>query len=71
MMKKFVKSKVIDEKGLGYGLSITLPSGDVREYRMLFTVSSEAERLSERINRLEVSEHHISDIIEDALHRIK
>ncbi len=67
MLKTFAKSEVIENDGLGFGLHITFPSGEEKEYISLFTVREDAERLCEKIERLGVSECNIYDIIEDSL----
>lgn len=67
MLKEFVKSKVIGDSKDGYGLLITLPSGENVKYNSLFLKLEKSEKLCRLINRLGVSECHVADIIEDAL----
>lgn len=67
MLKEFVKSKVIGDAKDGYGLLITLPSGENVKYNSLFFKSEKSEKLCRLINCLGVSECHIYDIIEDSL----
>ena len=66
-MKTFVKAKVIEDEMRGYGLSACLPSGKEREYVALYVSRDNAERLCDKINRGDVCESHIDDIIEDSL----
>ena len=67
MLKEFVRSKVIGDAKHGYGLLITLPSGDDVKYNSLFFKLEKSEKLCRLINRLGVSECHIYDVIEDSL----
>jgi hypothetical protein len=67
MKKKFVESKVIGDKSEGFGLLIIMPSGEEKEYRALFTERPKTEELCQIINRFEIPECHVYDVIEDYL----
>ncbi len=67
MAEAFSRANVSQSRDGGFGLRITLRSGEEKEYPSLFVSRAEAERLCERINRLGVSECHIYDVIEDSL----
>ncbi len=67
MIKTFTKIEVIGNNELGFGLQITFPTGEEREYISLFVNREDAERLRKKMERLGVSECNIYDIIEDSL----
>ena len=67
MKTSFLICKVIVDRDGGFGLSVTLTGGEVKNFYSLTNNRDEIEGLCERINRLEVSEHHLYEILEDFL----
>ena len=67
MQKTFVKSHVIECEDGSYGLCVETPSGETMSYKSLFVSAEKAKRLCEKINRCNVTECEIFDIIEDEL----
>lgn len=67
MTLSFLVFDVIDDGDEGFGMSVTLPSGEVRRLRSLAFDRSSIEELCRRANSLGVCECHLYEIIEDFL----
>ena len=67
MTLSFLVFDVIGDTGEGFGISVTLPSGEVRNLRSLTFDRALVEELCEKANRLGVSECQLYEIIEDFL----
>lgn len=52
---------------MGYGLAIGLPNGETAVYRDLSLNKEKIEKYAEVINKNEVSDLHIRDVIEDLM----
>lgn len=63
----YLKCKVIGDGETGFGILVTLPSGKVRRFESLTFDMNACETLAERVNRLEVSECHLYEILDDFL----
>ena len=62
-----VVAKILESRRGGFDVVFELPSGGEIRYGSVFTERAEALDFAERVNRLDVSEIHIPDIIEDAM----
>ena len=67
MIISFVRSEVVGSCDGGFGLLIRLPNGEEKVFDSLTFDRLSIEQLSDRINRLGVSEAHLYEIIEDFL----
>ena len=67
MTLPFLVFEVIGDDRQGFGLSYTLPSGEVREIGSLAFDRAAIMELCEMMNRLGVSECQLYEIIEDFL----
>lgn len=67
MTLSFLIFEVVGDEDVGFGLSVTLPSGQVRELDSLTFDRDAIVQLCERMNRLGVSECQLYEIIEDFL----
>ena len=67
VIETFIASEVFGDCNVGFGLSVTMPGGEVIRLDSLTFDRAAIEELSDRINRLGVSRTHLYEILEDFL----
>ncbi len=67
MNKKNFCIEIQDNAVGGFDLAFTLSSGELKVYHFVFCDRGDAEAFVELIDRMDVSEVHIFDVLEDAL----
>ena len=67
MTYDYITCRVTGNREVGFGLEVTLPSGELKNFNSLSFDLGEVESLCKRINLLGVSECHLCEILEDFL----
>ena len=67
MVESKIVVKILDSALCGFDVVFTMPDGREKSYPSAFSSRSAADEFAERVNRLGISELHISDVLEDAL----